>query len=221
MCNDLKIRQNSYHINATNERDEPRSAIPPRGRKVTVAAITRIFFRSPDRRPRVAKYISPAAVFSAPVSISDEGCARVTPWTCIARKYLAPSLPSRFVPSRSSLVPSPIIVHSRLRRISECIFRRVPMQTTHAMLIFHCSYTARISSHRACTLFRRKLHGIPVVETRRIWGETGSGASRNARKSGYLKIDSKRGAMAVHTEGRQLHTAMNADRIAAAGEEKG
>jgi len=41
-------------------------------------------------------------------------------------------------------------------------------------------------------------------------------ASRNARKSGYLKGGSH-DAMAVHTGGRRLHTTMNAGRIAAAG----
>jgi len=41
-------------------------------------------------------------------------------------------------------------------------------------------------------------------------------ASRNARKSGYLKGGS-RDAMAVHTGGRRLHRTMNAGRIAAVG----
>lgn len=84
----------------------------------------------------------------------------------------------------------------------------------------------------ACTLFRRKLRGIPAVEmrpgARRVDGTAtgrGDSASRNARKSGYLKGGSRRrcnaGAYRRHRHRHRLHTPMNVGRIAVAWVEKG
>lgn len=159
-------------------------------RKVTVTAITRIFF------PRQAKYTSPAALFSAPVSISGGGMRRVhvrLRGKCIARKYLALS---PFAPSHPSRP------FSRHRSFAFAAYKRVhfPPRAQHAD--HPRSVNISLRALRASPRFARALYSggncaefqpLKCTEYRggkRGGGKASSGASRNARKSGYLKIGS-------------------------------
>lgn len=146
-------------------------------------------------------------------------CTRDSVEKCIARKYLASlSLRARQSLSRPFITcPFPHVYDVS----NECIFRRCvrvaprPAGNVNISLLAPRASSPRVHVYNGenCAEFQP----LKCVGRKRGVGRGGGmgGASRNARKSGYLKIGS-RGAMAMHTVGaRRLHTTMNAGRIAA------